>query len=65
MPKLTKSEKEMLIALESAFDICFIVKDFAENVVSGCNVEDDITHEIENIKKAGTFIDWYIKTYKK
>ena len=46
MPKLTKSEKEMLIALKSAFDICFIVKDFAENVVSGCNFEDDITHEI-------------------
>lgn len=61
--KIKDENKELVEALQSAFDVCFLLNDTLSNVIAGSNVPDK--GDIEYRRKARKYIKWYIKRFKK
>jgi len=58
---MTKDQKQRKTALDSAYEICCIVKETMDDIIAGSNIPDDI--DVENSKKAGIYIKWYLHQF--
>ena len=58
---MTKEQIEMKKALDSAYEICCIVKETMDDIIAGSNVPEKI--DIANSKKANVYIKWYLRKF--
>lgn len=61
---MTKAEKAAA-ALRAAYEVCFIMKDQCENVLAGCDPNDETSRDQELLSQADTFLNWYNSNIKK
>ena len=56
MEEVTKLKR----ALDSAYHVCLTVRDTLEDIMT----TDIVAEDMEHVKQATTFIDWYEKEFK-
>ena len=54
-----RRSKAELKALSAAFESCSDLVYFEENIIAGCDDEDDISSDKALIDTANVFLDWY------
>lgn len=59
---MTKEQIEMKKALDSAYEICSIVKETMDDIIAGSTIPEKT--DIENSKKAGIYIKWYLDKFR-
>lgn len=46
-------------AFKSAFEVCFNMKYWCENVIAGADEDDDISKDEKMLKHCNTYLEWY------